>query len=106
MLQRVPPDMRILTPGFLFFSSRSVRLPRSAARITAISQAAPAPMTITSQGGSDTSYPQDFRLQIADCRFELAICNLKSAICNSLLTDARLGRRFGIDLFEGLGDGL
>src|SRR5262249_28191921 len=28
MLQRVPPDMRILTPGLRFFSSRRVRRPR------------------------------------------------------------------------------
>src|SRR5687768_15154409 len=52
MLQRVPPDIRILTPGFLFFSRRRVRWPRSAARRAATNPAAPAPMTITSQGAS------------------------------------------------------
>src|SRR5476651_1318372 len=50
MLQRVPPDMRILTPGFLFFSRRSTCLPRSAARRAAIKPAAPAPTTTTSHG--------------------------------------------------------
>jgi len=48
-LQRVPPDMRILAPGLRFFSSSSVRRPRSAARLAAIKPAAPAPTTMTSQ---------------------------------------------------------
>src|SRR5262249_31972978 len=48
MLQRVPPDMRILTPGLRFFSSSNVRRPPSAARIAAISPAPPAPTTTTS----------------------------------------------------------
>ena len=34
-MQRVPPDIRILTPGLLFFSNRSVRRPASAARAAA-----------------------------------------------------------------------
>ena len=48
MLHRVPPDMRIFTPGFFPFSSSSTRRPRSAAWIAAISPAAPAPMMIAS----------------------------------------------------------
>src|SRR5207244_2832546 len=48
MLQRVPPDMRILTPGLRFFSSSRVRRPRSAAWLAASSPAAPAPITTTS----------------------------------------------------------
>src|SRR5215470_4467380 len=55
ILQRVPPDMRILIPGLRFFSSRSVRRPRSAARLAASNPAAPAPMTATSQETSDMS---------------------------------------------------
>jgi hypothetical protein len=42
-LQRVPPDMRILTPAFFPFSSSSTRRPRSAAKVAANSPAAPAP---------------------------------------------------------------
>src|SRR5439155_116627 len=49
MLQRVPPDMRILTPGRRFFSRSSVRAPCSAARMAARRPAAPAPSTTTSQ---------------------------------------------------------
>src|SRR5436190_13760811 len=52
MLQRVPPDMRILTPGLRFFSSSRTRRPASAARIAAINPAAPAPITTTSQNAS------------------------------------------------------
>src|SRR5262245_12536977 len=48
MLQRVPPDIRILTPGLRFFSRRTTRRPRSAAEMAAISPAAPAPITATS----------------------------------------------------------
>src|SRR5579871_6165826 len=48
-LQRVPPDMRILTPGLRFFSTSSVRRPASAARMAAIRPAAPAPITTTSR---------------------------------------------------------
>ena len=48
-LQRVPPDIRILTPGLRFFSKSSVRRPRSAARAAASNPAAPAPMTTNSQ---------------------------------------------------------
>src|SRR4051812_32461249 len=55
MLQRVPPDMRILTPGFRFFSRRRVRLPCSAAAMAAMRPAAPAPMTTISQASSDIS---------------------------------------------------
>ena len=44
-----PPDMRILTPGRRFFSSRRVLCPRSAARVAASNPAAPAPTTTTSQ---------------------------------------------------------
>src|SRR5436305_11581909 len=54
-LQRVPPDMRILTPGLRFFSSSSTRRPNSAARMAAISPAAPAPTTATSQTGPTMS---------------------------------------------------
>ena len=42
------PDMRILAPGRFFFSSSSVRRPRSAARQAANRPAAPAPTTMTS----------------------------------------------------------
>ena len=35
MLQRVPPDIKILTPGLRFFSNSSVRRPRSALRVAA-----------------------------------------------------------------------
>ncbi len=49
MLQRVPPDIRILTPGLRFFSSSKVRRPRAAAVAAATRPAAPAPTTITSQ---------------------------------------------------------
>src|SRR5437870_12916387 len=52
MLHRVPPDIRIFTPGLRFFSSRRVRRPRSAAWMAAISPAAPAPITATSQVAS------------------------------------------------------
>src|SRR5579883_1542622 len=52
-LQRVPPDMRILTPGRRFFSNRSTRRPSSAARAAATRPAAPAPITTTSQTASD-----------------------------------------------------
>src|SRR3954462_8102261 len=45
MLQRVPPDIKILTPGLRFFSTRSVRRPRSALRDAANNPAAPAPPT-------------------------------------------------------------
>ena len=48
MLQRVPPDMRILTPGRRFFSSSTTRAPRSAAAIAAQRPAAPAPRIATS----------------------------------------------------------
>src|SRR5207237_750567 len=57
MLQRVPPDMRILTPGLRFFSRSSTRRPCSAALIAAISPAAPAPTTMTSQNESDMPIP-------------------------------------------------
>src|SRR5579863_508628 len=50
-LQRVPPEIRILTPGRLFFSTSSVFRPRSAARVAASNPAAPAPTTTTSQSG-------------------------------------------------------
>src|SRR6185437_13378068 len=53
MLQRVPPDMRILTPARAFFSRRRTRRPASAALIAAISPAAPAPMTATSHSRGD-----------------------------------------------------
>ena len=46
---RVPPEIRILMPGRLFFSTSSVLRPRSAARVAANSPAAPAPTTTTSQ---------------------------------------------------------
>src|SRR4051812_25039285 len=49
---RVPPDIRILTPGRPVFSSSSTRAPASAALIAAVSPAAPAPTTATSWGGS------------------------------------------------------
>lgn len=49
MLQRVPPDIRIFTPSFRFFSSNSVFRPRSPALAAAMSPAAPAPITMTSQ---------------------------------------------------------
>src|SRR5438132_1279107 len=48
MLQRVPPDIKILTPGLRFFSKSTVRRPRSAVRIAASKPAAPAPITTTS----------------------------------------------------------
>ena len=48
ILHRVPPDIRILTPGLRFFSTSSVRRPRSALRVAANSPAAPAPTTTTS----------------------------------------------------------
>ena len=48
ILQRVPPDIKIFTPGLRFFSSSSVRRPRSALRAAANSPAAPAPTTTTS----------------------------------------------------------
>src|SRR3954469_3999141 len=48
MLQRVPPDIRILTPGLRFFSIRRVRRPRSALHEAASKPAAPAPTTMTS----------------------------------------------------------
>src|SRR4051794_8450093 len=57
MLQRVPPDMRILTPGRRFFSSSCTRGPHSAARIAATSPAAPAPMTATSTTSSPIFAP-------------------------------------------------
>ena len=47
-LQRVPPDMRILTPGLRSFPAAGPRRPRSAARTAATSPAAPAPTTTTS----------------------------------------------------------
>ena len=34
-LQRVPPEIRILTPGLRFFSTSSVRRPSSASRVAA-----------------------------------------------------------------------
>jgi hypothetical protein len=48
MLQRVPPDINILTPAFRFFSKTSVRRPRSTLRHAANNPAAPAPITTTS----------------------------------------------------------
>ncbi len=53
MLHRVPPDIRILTPGLRFFSSSSVRRPRSAAREAASKPAAPAPITVTSYAAAE-----------------------------------------------------
>ena len=52
MLHRVPPDIRILTPGLRDFSSNSTRRPRSAAWVAAISPAAPAPRTTASQSNA------------------------------------------------------
>jgi hypothetical protein len=49
MLQRVPPDIRIFTPAFRFFSNSNVRRLRSALRADANNPAAPAPTTITSK---------------------------------------------------------
>src|SRR5439155_13727816 len=57
ILQRVPPDIRILTPGLRFFSKRRVRRPRPAARKAATSPAAPAPITPTSQNAPAMSTP-------------------------------------------------
>jgi MoxR-like ATPase len=48
MLQRVPPDIKILTPGFRFFSKTSTRLPLCAAVPAAHNPAAPPPITIRS----------------------------------------------------------
>ncbi len=59
MLQRVPPDIRIFTPGLEFFSSKRVRKPRSAARVAARRPAAPAPMTTTS---TESNWSQAARL--------------------------------------------
>ena len=47
MLQRVPPDIKILTPIFVFFSRTKTRRPRTPALAAAINPAAPAPTTIT-----------------------------------------------------------
>src|SRR5258708_1980107 len=49
MLHRVPPDIRILTPGRRFFSTRSTRRPRSAARNPATNPPPPAPRVATVQ---------------------------------------------------------
>src|SRR4051794_14894777 len=56
-LQRVPPDMRILTPGLRFFSSTSTRRPSSAARKAATRPAAPAPSTTTSNSAAIARAP-------------------------------------------------
>ena len=49
MLQRVPPDIKILTPALLFFSKTSTCFPRAAAVPAAQRPAAPPPTMITSQ---------------------------------------------------------
>ena len=51
-LQRVPPDMRILTPARRFFSRIKAFAPSSAARIPANNPAAPPPKTTTSWSNS------------------------------------------------------
>src|SRR3989344_2705278 len=48
ILQRPPPEMPSFSPSFLFFSNKSTREPRSAARPAAMSPDAPPPITITS----------------------------------------------------------
>ncbi len=58
-LQRVPPDMRIFTPGLVFFSRSSTLNPRSAPRAAASRPAGPAPITTTSHRSVDTSAPPD-----------------------------------------------
>src|SRR4051812_20151206 len=58
MLQRVPPLMRILTPGLRFFSRSRTRRPCSAVLIAAINPAAPAPTTTTSHTVSDIKTPR------------------------------------------------
>src|SRR5580704_1831748 len=65
-LQRVPPDIRILTPGLRFFSKSSTRRPSSAARKAATRPAAPAPSTTTSNPAaiaraSRLPAPDDYR---------------------------------------------
>src|SRR5947209_19964480 len=56
-LQRVPPDMRILTPGLRFFSNSSTRRPSSADRKAATRPAAPAPSTTTSNSAAIARAP-------------------------------------------------
>jgi hypothetical protein len=51
MLQRVPPDIKILTPSFRFFSSSKTFSPRAPALAAAINPAAPAPMMTKSKWG-------------------------------------------------------
>lgn len=48
-LQRVPPDIRIFTPGRRFFSSKITFRPRSAAVMAAKRPAAPPPMMMQSK---------------------------------------------------------
>src|SRR5262249_16089841 len=84
MLHRVPPDMRIFTPGLRFFSSRTTRRSSSAAAMAAISPAAPAPTTAMSTGVSDMrafsqegERSQDQRIPARQVRFGL-VCAPRS----------------------------
>src|SRR3954452_15607335 len=63
-LQRPPPEMRILRPGWALCSRRATRRPRCPATAAHISPAAPAPNTITSnwRGASLIGNVQDSRL--------------------------------------------
>src|SRR5262245_45404429 len=87
MLQRVPPDMRIFTPGLRFFSRSNVRRPRSAARSAAINPAAPAPTT--------TAFQDTISSGMLDADCSMSFVHVQLTLLNQCTTSGN--RDVGVD---------